>query len=82
MARKLDPLEPRLDVLRPRIWIGVLATSLKPPKLLEAVLERNPLYVPALVRLAEIRWGTGRHAESVALGEQAISLDPGNDFAW
>ena len=47
------------------------------------MLERNPLYVPALVRLADVRWcGQGRHAESVALAEQAVALDPGNETAW
>jgi hypothetical protein len=52
-------------------------------QVVEAVLQRDPLYVPALVRLAEIRWcGQDRYAESVALGEQAVSLDPGNETAW
>ena len=81
-ARKLDPLEPRLDVLKATYLDWGPGDFAQAAQITEAVLERNPLYVPALVRLADIRWSTGRHAESVALGEQAISLDPGNEFAW
>jgi tetratricopeptide (TPR) repeat protein len=81
-ARKLDPLEPRLDVLKATYLDWGPGDFAQAAQITEAVLERDPLYVPALVRLADIRWSTGRHAESVALGEQAISLDPGNDFAW
>jgi len=51
--------------------------------ILEALLEREPLYVPAIVRLAEVRWtAQGEFAEAVQLGEQAVSLDPGNEYAW
>ena len=68
---------------RPSTWSGVPATTPRRIGTLQSVLERDPLFVPALVRLADIRWGgQGRHAEAVALGEQAVALDPGNETAW
>ena len=81
-ARKLDPLEPRLDVLKATYLLWGPGDMAQAAQVAEAVLQRDPLYVPALVRLADIRWCSGRHAESVALAEQAVALDPGNETAW
>ncbi|HEX9706782.1 MAG TPA: tetratricopeptide repeat protein [Steroidobacteraceae bacterium] len=82
-ARRLDPLEPRLDVIKATYLFWGPGDMAQAAKVAESVLERYPLYVPALVRLADVRWcGQGKHAESVALAEQAVALDPGNETAW
>ena len=82
-ARRLDPLELRLDVLKATYLEWGSGDFAEADRTLQPVLERDPLFVPALVRLASIRWGgQGRHAESVALLEQAVALDPGNETAW
>ena len=82
-ARRLDPLEPRLDVIKATYLNFGSGDFAQAAQILEAVLEREPLFVPALVRLADVRYaGQGEHAESIALAEQAVALDPGNDTAW
>lgn len=82
-ARRLDPLDIRLDVLKSMYLLWGPAEVTQAAQLMESVLQRDPLYVPALMRLAEIRWtGQDRYAEAVALGEQALSLDPRNETAW
>ncbi len=82
-ARRLDPLELRLDVLKATYLEWGAGDYAKADSTLQPVLERDPLFVPALVRLADIRWGgQTRHAESVALLEQAVALDPHNQTAW
>ena len=82
-ARRLDPLELRLDVIKATYLLFGSGDMEQAARLAESVLERDPLYVPALVRLADVRWcGQGEHAESVALAEQAVALDPGNETAW
>ncbi len=82
-ARKLDPLDIRLDVVKALYLEWGPGDYEQADRLLQSVLERDPLYVPALVRLADVRWGgQGRHADAVALGEQAVALDPTNDTAW
>ncbi|MFZ2507627.1 MAG: TIR domain-containing protein [Steroidobacteraceae bacterium] len=82
-ARRLDPLEQRLDVIKATYLLFGSGDMKQAAQVAEAVLERDPLYVPALVRLADVRWcGQGQHAESIALAEQAVALDPGNETAW
>ena len=82
-ARRLDPLEMRLDVLKALYLEWGPGDFAQADRILQTVLERDPLFVPALVRLANVRsTGQGRHAEAVALGEQAVALDPGNDTSW
>lgn len=82
-ARRLDPLEPRLDVIKATYLLFGPADRSQAARLLESVLQREPLYVPALLRLSEVYWlSPGRHAEAVKLAEQAVALDPGNELAW
>jgi TolB-like protein/DNA-binding winged helix-turn-helix (wHTH) protein/Flp pilus assembly protein TadD len=82
-ARQLNPIEPRLDVVKATYLAYGPGDSEQATAILQQVLERDPLYVPALVRLAELRWGLqGRSAETIYLGEQAVKLDPGNEQAW
>ena len=82
-ARQLNPLEPRLDVLKATYLGYGPGDAEQATAILQQVLERDPLYVPALVRLAEFRWRLqGRIAEAIHLAEQAVKLDPGNELAW
>ena len=82
-ARQLNPLEPRLDVIKATYLGYGPGDSEQATALLQQVLERDPLYVPALVRLAEFRWSLqGRNSETIHLAEQAAKLDPGSEQAW
>jgi len=82
-ARRLDPLEPRLEVIKATYLGYGPGDAGQATELLQQVLERDPLYVPALVRLAEFRWSMqGRFAEAIQLAEQAVALDPRNEQAW
>lgn len=82
-ARRLDPLEPRLDVLKALYLYWGPGDSEQSIRILRAVHERNPLYVPALVRLGEVLLNPGgAFAESLLMSEQAVALDPGNEIAW
>ena len=82
-ARQLDPLKLRLDVLKATYLGYGPGDAAQATAILQQVLERDPLYVPALVRLAEFRWSLqGRYAETIQLAEQAVKLDPGNAQAW
>lgn len=82
-ARRLDPLEPRLDVIKATYLLFGSGDTTQAARVLEAVLERDPLYVPALVRLSDVRWcGGGKYADAVAMAEQAVALDSRNEPAW
>ena len=83
MARRLDPLALHLDVLKATYLQWGPGAFAEAAQLAESVVERDPLFVPALARLADIRWGgQGRHADAIALGEQMVALDPANETAW
>jgi TolB-like protein/DNA-binding winged helix-turn-helix (wHTH) protein len=75
-ARKLNPLEPRLDVIKATLLYYGAGDFAGATDLLVATLTRDPLYEPALARLEELRWATGHPAEAVNLGEQVLSHDP------
>jgi TolB-like protein/DNA-binding winged helix-turn-helix (wHTH) protein/Tfp pilus assembly protein PilF len=82
-AGRLDPLASHLEVLKASYLFWGTGEVSKVVDILEAVLEREPLYVPAIIRLAEVRWtAQGEFAEAVQLAEQAVSLDPGSEPAW
>jgi TolB-like protein/DNA-binding winged helix-turn-helix (wHTH) protein/Tfp pilus assembly protein PilF len=75
-ARKLNPLDTRLDVLKATLLFYGRGDADGAADLLMATLTRDPLNVPALARLEELRWATGHQAEAVNLGEQVLSRDP------
>jgi TolB-like protein/DNA-binding winged helix-turn-helix (wHTH) protein len=82
-ARRLDPLSSNVEVLKASYLFWGAGDATQAAAILESVLEREPLYVPAIVRLAEVRWtAQGEYAEAVQLAEQAVSLDPGSEPAW
>ena len=75
-ARKLNPLEPGLDVIKAVLLYYGRGDAEGAADLLTATLTRNPLYEPALARIEELRWATGHSGGAVNLGEQALSRDP------
>jgi TolB-like protein/DNA-binding winged helix-turn-helix (wHTH) protein/predicted TPR repeat methyltransferase len=75
-ARKLNPLEPRLDVIKATMLYYGRGDIEGAISLLEAALERNPLYEPALARLEQLRLAGGHQAEAINLGEQVLASDP------
>ena len=76
-ARTLDPLEPEYDVTK-AVFLSYRRSDLKgATKLLMDVLQRDPLYQPALMRLGEVRWQEHEQlAEAIKYSEQALALDP------
>jgi len=81
-ARRLDPIDPRLAVTHAVYLAYGRADMDGASRILHSVLERDPLYVPALARLAEVQWaGPAALAEAAWLAEQAVALDPDSVFA-
>lgn len=75
-ARRLDPLEPSYDVTRAVFLAYARSDITGADALLTQVVQRNPLYVPALSRLGELKWCCeGQLAESTKLLEQVLELD-------
>ena len=74
-ARKLDPLEPRLDVVKATFIFYGRGDMDGAEKLLKNALQRDPLYEPALARLAELYWIEGRFAEGIQVAEQVVAAD-------
>jgi tetratricopeptide (TPR) repeat protein len=79
-ARKLDPLEPEYAVTKAVFLHYRRGDANAANDLLQDVLQREPLYQPALMRLGEVRWTLGRYAEAIKYGEQALSLDPYSEW--
>ncbi len=75
-ALKLDPLEPRLDVVKAVYLCYGRSDCAGAEKLLQDALRLNPLFVPALERLAEVYWSSGRFAEAIKIAEQVVAADP------
>lgn len=74
-ALKLDPLEPRLDVVKATYLFYGRSDTDGAEKLLKDALRRNPLFEPALARLVEIYWVEGRFAEGIKTSEQLVAAD-------
>lgn len=64
-ARRLDPLAAHLDVLKATYMFFQTGDMAQSSAILVGVLEREPTYVPAIARLAEVRWNAGDFAEAV-----------------
>jgi len=75
-ARKLDPLEPRLDVAKATFLYYGRSEVGEAETLLIGALRKDPLYQPALLRLAQLYWTVGRLAEAIKLSEQVLAADP------
>ena len=79
-AKRLDPLEPKYDVLK-AIFLQFGRGNLRDADtLLTGVVARYPLYQPGLMRLSDVRRFEGNYADAVMYGEQALKLDPLSDW--
>ncbi|HEV7631460.1 MAG TPA: tetratricopeptide repeat protein, partial [Steroidobacteraceae bacterium] len=75
-ARQLDPLEPRNHYLK-ALQSLLLRDAQQTEALLRATLAVDPEYYAAYARLAQVQGCcTGRIAEAIRNGEQALQLDP------
>ncbi len=75
-ARQLDPLAPSYDVKKAlELFYGHSDVS-GADALLSDVVAHHPTYLPALIRLADARLIEGRFADAAMYDEQAIKLDP------
>jgi adenylate cyclase len=80
-ARRLEPLEPEYDVTKAVYLLYGKGDVAGADDLLVQVLRREPLYAPALGRLAELRFCCqGRLSAAVRLGQQALALDPNAEW--
>jgi TolB-like protein/DNA-binding winged helix-turn-helix (wHTH) protein len=80
-ARTLDPLEPQYDVTKAVFLFYRRSDIQGASDLLVDLVQREPLYQPALMRLGELRWQIGgRLAEAIKYAEQALSLDPHSEW--
>jgi len=76
-AHRIDPLEPAYDVFKAVFLFYERDDVSGGNELLEKVLEHTPRYLPALVRLCEIRaLATGQDADGIRYCEQALAIDP------
>ena len=78
-ARLVDPLTPRNHYRKGLTLLfkgGTAASSNQAEALFLESLRVAPDFHPALLRLAQMRWNSGRFAEAIKLGEQAVAIDP------
>jgi TolB-like protein/DNA-binding winged helix-turn-helix (wHTH) protein len=76
-ARRLDPLESAHDVTKSVYLLYDRGDVRGADELLQAVLNRDPKFVPALVRRGELAWCCDADASTaVELLEQALAIDP------
>lgn len=76
-ARRIDPLEPAHDVTKSVFLLYDRGDVSGADSLLRNVLQRQPLYLPAIVRLGELAWCCGGDAAgAIELLERAVALDP------
>lgn len=81
-ARALDPLEPRYDVTKSVFLLYGMGQIEAGSNLLHDVIERDPLYQPALMRYGETRGCLqGEQAQAIDTLEAAVELDPSSDNA-
>ena len=80
-AQRLDPLEPKYDVLKAQFFLLGRGNLREADALLVEVVARHPLYQAALLWLALTRRAEGKYADAIMYGEQALKLDPLSDWA-
>lgn len=80
-ARALDPLDPDLAVTWAVYQFYESGNAEDAESLLRQVLERNPQYLPAMVRRGEILlFGMGQFVEGIRVLEEALEVDPDLDY--
>jgi TolB-like protein/Tfp pilus assembly protein PilF len=79
-ARQLDPLAPMYDVLNALDILYAHGDLNGAGALLSDIVAHHPTYEPALIRLADVRLLQGHFADAAMYAEQAIKLDPLQDW--
>ena len=79
-AHQLDPLEPKYDVLKAEYLDWGRSKVQEADALLSDVVAHKPNYAPALWRLSDLRRTAGHYAEAIMYDEQALKLDPLQDW--
>jgi len=74
-ARRLDPLEPRYDVTKAVFLLYSRGDAVDAEAILQRVVEKNPQYAPAVVRLGEVKVFRGELAEGIRYLELGLALD-------
>ena len=79
-AHQLDPLWPETEVLRALLLLYAYSDVRGAEALLADLVARDPHYFPALTRLADVLFSAGRYADAAVYGEQALKLDPTQEW--
>jgi TolB-like protein/Tfp pilus assembly protein PilF len=79
-AQRLDPLEPKYDVLKALFLLLGRGNLRDAGAVLMEVVARYPLYPPGLERLGFVRRGEGNYADAIMYSERALKLDPLADW--
>ena len=79
-TRRLDPLEPKYDVLKAKFLAFGHGNLREADAVLVDVVARYPHYYPAVNLLADVRRFEGNLADAIMYDEQALKLDPLSDW--
>jgi TolB-like protein/Tfp pilus assembly protein PilF len=79
-AQRLDPLEPKYDVLKARCLLLGRGNLREADALLVDVVARYPNYEPGFTQLAFVRRTEGNYADAIMYSERALKLDPLSDW--
>ncbi len=79
-AQRLDPLEPKYEVLKAKFFLFGRGNLREADAVLVDVVARYPHYYPAVNLLADVRRFEGNLADAIMYDEQALKLDPLSDW--
>jgi TolB-like protein len=79
-AHQLDPLDAEYEVLRAQILEWGFGNLREAEAILLDVAARFPTYSPGLMRLSDMRRTDGNYADAIMYDEQALKIDPLNDW--
>ncbi len=79
-AQQLDPLHPEYAVLKAVCLMLARANFRDADAILVDVVARYPLFAPGHARLAFVRRAEGDFADAIMYSEQALKLDPPDDW--
>ncbi len=80
-AHQLDPLEPAYDDLKAQFLLFARGKFREADAVLVDLVARPPVYQPGVMRLADARRFQGNYADAIMYGEQALKLDPLDEWA-
>jgi TolB-like protein len=79
-AQRLDPLDPKYDVLKAQFLEWGRGNLREAEALLVDVVARYPTFQPGQMRLSDMRRTGGNFADAILYDEQALKLDPLSDW--